>query len=729
MSPLAVDPGALDRAGADVVVAGESLGSVVFTLTMALLGCAGMAGDDPAGTTLGGSYDGSAAKLVGAMVATRNGLCNLGAGVRMSAHNYSLAEARSDIGGQSNPLPAPQLIEPLVAGSPPSSVGAGDGAPPGWGWVAPFIGMIWPTANPAKLRTAAAAWSDAGTKFALTEIQETAGPMGAVRAQQIPEGPAIDAAFSDTYASTTSIVAQCQTIAAQLSSYAAKVDQVHAAILDLLARICDPLTGIKEVWDVLTDKDEDEIKKIADDIRTVVDNFIAEVDALRARIAAVLEQATTVVTAMGDYAVTHWDPFSHALGHAFNQLGQRYKGIGEEAGGLLKGLWEVSQLRAVTDPQGWFNSLGEVSGGIAPLIGAGGGHGPAIGQAWQQLGKDLTHWDEWKSNPLEAYGKTEVDLATMFLPGGPVSKLDKMGTAARDVLDLGKGLRKPPTLEPLKPPPVEPPKPPPAKPGPTPRALPPEFAAQTKPAPAAPGTPAPHSPTESKPPVPHEPGAGPAPQPKGAPPTPAGPRPGPAPIAPSNDPPPLHPRPTEPVPARATESSAHSGEPGGYSHDPGLQSLESAPEYPEYPDAERRTTISGHGAYDPADGHLTVPRGTTITLYAEHGSTITDDLGNLIETGGDTSMVYSRTFHPGEQIPNYTIYPPDGLNIMGTPQTVLNPTRLTELINEEMGRVDLAICPYDETCPTGMIYDVDGIFNQWTGVYEPYGSDGFDSAE
>ena len=185
----------------------------------------------------------------------------------------------------------------------------------------------------------------------------------------------------------------------------------------------------------------------------------------------------------------------------------------------------------------------------------------------------------------------------------------------------------------------------------------------------------------------------------------------------------------EPVPARATESSAHSGEPGGYSHDPGLQSPESAPEYPEYPDAERRTTISGHGAYDPADGHLTVPQGTTITLYAEHGSTITDDLGNLIETGGDTSMVYSRTFHPGEQIPNYTIYPPDGLNIMGTPQTVLNPTRLTELINEEMGRVDLAICPYDETCPTGMIYDVDGIFNQWTGVYEPYRSDGFDSAE
>ena len=163
------------------------------------------------------------------------------------------------------------------------------------------------------------------------------------------------------------------------------------------------------------------------------------------------------------------------------------------------------------------------------------------------------------------------------------------------------------------------------------------------------------------------------------------------------------------------ERAPHSGEPGGYGHH------EVPPDSTvEYPGAERRTTISGHGAYYPDDGHMTVPRGTTITVYAEHGSSITDELGNLIETGGDTSHVYSRTFHPGEQIPNYTIYPPDGLNIMGAPQTVTNPTRLTELIDEEMGTVHLAICPFDETSPTGIIYDVDGTFDQSTGVFTPY---------
>src|SRR5947209_5752320 len=145
MAPLGVDPAALDSAGAEVATAGEGLGSVISALTATLSGCAGMAGDDPVGAALGHGYDNSAAKLIEAMVATRNGLCSLGDGVRMSAHNYSAAEAMSNVGGGAAPLPAPPVTGPMSAVSAPSSVGAGTGAPAGWGWVAPYIGMIWPT--------------------------------------------------------------------------------------------------------------------------------------------------------------------------------------------------------------------------------------------------------------------------------------------------------------------------------------------------------------------------------------------------------------------------------------------------------------------------------------------------------------------------------------------------------------------------------------------------------
>jgi hypothetical protein len=171
------------------------------------------------------------------------------------------------------------------------------------------------------------------------------------------------------------------------------------------------------------------------------------------------------------------------------------------------------------------------------------------------------------------------------------------------------------------------------------------------------------------------------------------------------------------------EPPPHNGTPGGQNDRP-LQSEEPPVEDPDGA-GENRHKISGHGDYIPAHGYINVPQGTTITVYAEHGSTITDALGNLIETGGDTSGVYSETFLPGEPMPDYTIYPPDGLDIMGTPQTVVHPTNLSELINENMGPVDLAVCTYDATCPTGKVYHVDGIFDEWTGIFQPYERYGF----
>jgi hypothetical protein len=798
MAPLAVDPSTLDGAGAAAVTAGKGLGSVISTLTAALSGSSGMAGDDPAGAALGHSYDSSAAKLVEAMVATRNGLCGLGDGVRMSAHNYSLAEAQSDISGRGGPLPTPIATGPISAGSPASSVGSGDGAPPGWGWVAPYIGMIWPTGDSGKLRAAAATWSTAGTQFGLAEIVGTGAPMGAIRAQQIPEGPTIDRAFTDAYSSTTGIVQQCHKIAAQLSSYAAKVDKVHAAILDLLARICDPMTGIKEVWDFLTDEDEDEIKKIADDIRTVVDNFTAEVDGLQAEIASTLAEAVTIATTMGGYAVKQWDQFLHAtdVGRAIDTAEQYAKGMWSEAGGFVKGLYDVSQLRLMLDPIGYAKDLGDEVKGALPLVGLGGEHAPGFGESWKQLGKSIVHWDEFQTNPAEALGRSVFDVATLALPGGPLSKLGEKGSALADAL---RGLRKPPqipklpSIEPPAKPPVEPPPPGPK----APEAGSPAPGPPARPAPGPANGPLPHSPTESRPPVVEKPPASEPPKPAAAPqvsarveqmpaPHPKPPEPVRLPPSPGGDPAGSVPNAALPAePAAATPSAPHlptppsvptgagvpaeappgfggpphGGEPGarppeapqphdGTPHSPGdggppHQPRDDAPPHPPddgpSPGDDHQTaespnltvgdpgnvdgdgvTISGHGSYEPDNGFTFVPGGTTVTAYAEHGSTITDALGNLIETDGDTSRVYSETFYPGESIPDYTIYPPDGLNIMGTPRTVIVPTRLSELLNENMGQVHLAVCTYDQTCPTGRVYDVKGIWDEDTGIFTPY---------
>lgn len=558
MAPLACDPTALDRAGATVLATGVSLGSVISALTTALAGSAGMAGDDPVGAALGRAYDCAAAKVIEAMTKTRNGLCSIGDGVRMSAHNYALAEAMSDVAGRAGSLPTPPVTAPLTGGaSPPSAVGAGSSAPAGWSWVAPYIGMIWPTGDSAKLRAAAAAWTTAGVNFMTTEIAAGGATMAGIAGQQIPEAAAINKALADASGATTTVARQCQTIAAQLNSYAAKIDKVHAAILDLLSRICDPLTGIKEVWDLLTDEDEDEIKRIADDIKTVVDNFSQEAETLAGQIKTTMSEAATAAKDMAHWADKEWDHFLHGtpVGRALNEVGQTVKGVGVEGWDFLKGLYDISQFHALLDPKGYGETMTGMVAGAGTLVGLGPDGGPGVAESWKALGKDITHWDEWSSNPAEALGKSIFDLGTLALPGGPLSKLGKVGHTAADAL---KGLKRPPEL---KPPTVKPPaEPAPAAPRP-PEVGQPAPAPAGKPGPSgkpAPGPadgPLPHSPTESKPPPLEKPPAAEPSKPAGTPPG-AGGKPM-VPVPPGDTPLP-HSKPPEPVPAHAP---APSGEP------------------------------------------------------------------------------------------------------------------------------------------------------------------------
>ena len=443
MAPLTVDPEALDAAGAAVISVGEGLGSTISKLTTALTASHGMSGDDPAGAAFGHSYDDSAAKLLEAMATTRNGLCRLGDGVRVSAHNYSVAEANSNISGHSEPLPSPHPTGSISAGSTPSSVGRGTGPPAGWGWVSKYIGMIWPTADSAKLRGAAAAWTSAGTSFEVSEIVGAAGPMSTIGAQQIPEGPAIAAAFAATHRCTAGALQQCATIATHLTSYATKIDTVHTAIIDLLSRICNPLTGIKEVWEFLTDEDEDEIKKIANDIRVIVNQFTAEVDALRQQIATALAEAKTVLGIMTHYAEKEWDHFLHAteVGRAVDHFGQICGGVLSEAESTVKGFWNLNPVRAFVDPKGFWHSVAGALDELKTLTGADGEQ--KFEESWKALSKDVIHWDEWNTNPLRAAGESAFDLGTLLLPGGALSKLSKFGHVAADIADSPGGLRLP----------------------------------------------------------------------------------------------------------------------------------------------------------------------------------------------------------------------------------------------------------------------------------------------
>lgn len=173
----------------------------------------------------------------------------------------------------------------------------------------------------------------------------------------------------------------------------------------------------------------------------------------------------------------------------------------------------------------------------------------------------------------------------------------------------------------------------------------------------------------------------------------------------------MHPEGTEPpeppVPTRTR--GGHDSDSGG-----GVSAVDGDRSHVPQADAigpDGRYKLSGHGNYYAINGTMRVPEGTTFTVYAEHGSPITGALGNLVETGGDTSRVYSRTYYPGEEVPNYTLEPPDGLNIMGTTNTVDRPTQISDLLRPNMGNVDFAACL---GYTSNKVFDVEVIYDRDT---------------
>ena len=315
--PIVVDPKALDSAGQTMTTQAGDLEKAVKALGAALGGCAGMCGNDPAGVIHARAYDSSAKSMLEAMIDLTNGVARTGDAVRTSAVNYSLAEVASNTHGNGgSPLPAATPTPPTSAPLAPSAQGTFDNAPPGWSLVEPILGMIWPNGDSGRLRAAAEAWSAAGSAFLATEA-EMIGAFGVVAGQHIPEGEKIGQAVNTSSTNSTTLFNQCVTVSSNLVDYAGQIDAVHAAILDLLSRIVNPLTGIREVWDIITGDDDDEIKKIADDIRVVIDNFKAEVSALAELLAPIVAAAEAVISAMGQYLNMELEQFGDA---AYNVL-------------------------------------------------------------------------------------------------------------------------------------------------------------------------------------------------------------------------------------------------------------------------------------------------------------------------------------------------------------------------------------------------------------------------
>jgi len=85
-----------------------------------------------------------------------------------------------------------------------------------------------------------------------------------------------------------------------------------------------------------------------------------------------------------------------------------------------------------------------------------------------------------------------------------------------------------------------------------------------------------------------------------------------------------------------------------------------------------------------------VPEGTTLKVYSPPGGTIPDNVGNEIERGVGPEPF--EIFGPGDEVPNYNLRAPKGLDVMSGSTTVEDPTSLSELLGPNMGVCHWAAC-------------------------------------
>lgn len=79
------------------------------------------------------------------------------------------------------------------------------------------------------------------------------------------------------------------------------------------------------------------------------------------------------------------------------------------------------------------------------------------------------------------------------------------------------------------------------------------------------------------------------------------------------------------------------------------------------------------------------------------GNSISDASGGAIESGANLSpftneMTGAKSYLSGSRTPNLMLYPPDGLNIQGSPTTVSTPTDPNQLLKPDMDNVIWAAC-------------------------------------
>ncbi|MEU5277133.1 RHS repeat-associated core domain-containing protein [Streptomyces asoensis] len=143
-------------------------------------------------------------------------------------------------------------------------------------------------------------------------------------------------------------------------------------------------------------------------------------------------------------------------------------------------------------------------------------------------------------------------------------------------------------------------------------------------------------------------------------------------------------------------SAAEAGEAGTIARDTLSESNKgsggaSRTEAPYRSDGE--VVLHGHGSYNPANGNVVIPEGTSLAFYGQHGFTITRQKGITISGPGGPRLSPVEVAGQGDVVPNYTLSPlGPGFTFRSGSTVVEAPALLSDLLEPNMGQCHWAAC-------------------------------------
>ena len=158
--------------------------------------------------------------------------------------------------------------------------------------------------------------------------------------------------------------------------------------------------------------------------------------ALRTRSEALYDAAVTDVDVAGRAAASSLHSAADAAPHApsfwaraWHELASFVDGVWDGTVGIVKFAWEMSPIRMMVDPQGWWHD--QVNMGKALWWGV---HHPV------EFGKAITNWDEWVRDPAHAFGELVPNLLLAAATGGTGAAATATREAAGALADTAAAL-------------------------------------------------------------------------------------------------------------------------------------------------------------------------------------------------------------------------------------------------------------------------------------------------